>query len=110
MVERSDERMERSGHGTKWPKDGTKWFGTKWSWNEVTGYRGELLPGKGGGVGSCCLFRRQGANCCIPVEMEEMLTYNSRMLKLLRLDKVVSLILPVHFLRTLIDFQNFTNR
>ena len=20
-------------------KDGTKWFGTKWSWNEVTGYR-----------------------------------------------------------------------
>ena len=80
MVERSDERMERSGlersgHGTKWPKDGTKWFGTKRSWNEVTGYRGELLPGKGGGVGSCCLFRRQGANCCIPVEMEEMLTY-----------------------------------
>ena len=40
MVERSDQRMERSGlersgHGTKWPKDGTKWFGTKWSWNEV---------------------------------------------------------------------------
>ena len=21
--------------GTKWPKDGTKWFGTKWSWNKV---------------------------------------------------------------------------
>ena len=44
MVGRSDQRMERSalersGHGTKWPKDGTKWFGTKWSWNEVTGYR-----------------------------------------------------------------------
>ena len=24
--------------GTKCPKDGTKWFGTKWSWNEMTGY------------------------------------------------------------------------
>ena len=24
---------------------------------------------------SCCLFRRQGANCCIPVEIEEILTY-----------------------------------
>ena len=39
------------------------------------GWGGELLPGKGGGLGSCCLFRRQGADCCIPVEMEEMLTY-----------------------------------
>ena len=26
-------------------------------------------------MGSCCLFRRQGANCCIPVEIEEILTY-----------------------------------
>ena len=42
MVERSDQRMERSGHGTKWPKDGTKWFGTKWSWNEVTGYQMQI--------------------------------------------------------------------
>ena len=53
------------------------------------GWGEELLPGKGGGVGwevvtwergwggvrSWCLFRRQGANCCIPVEIEEILTY-----------------------------------
>ena len=56
---------------------------------KVVEWGGELLPGKGGGVGwevvtwergwggvgSWCLFRRQGANCCIPVEIEEILTY-----------------------------------
>ena len=29
--------------GTKWLMDGTKWLGTKWPWNEVTGYLSAVI-------------------------------------------------------------------
>ena len=44
----SDYSLELFG-GTKWPQDGPKWLGTKWSWNEVTGYHIRTL---------CCWFTR----------------------------------------------------
>ena len=43
------------------------------TWERGWGGVGSCYLGKG--VGSWCLFRRQGANCCIPVEIEEILTY-----------------------------------
>ena len=50
-------------------------------------------------MGNCFLFRKQGVNCGIPVEIEKIFTYvKIKSAETLQLDKVVSLIFPVHFL------------